>query len=98
MQALLRHKSSQHGEAANILPDQKSTSSEVSKQVQSQGSAIMQLRFDHFDTNVNFFIEISNKSYATFIISKDSEPLLSSYNAGKNLSLVWNKEVQLRQR
>ncbi|CAK8531605.1 unnamed protein product [Lathyrus sativus] len=44
IQALLRHKSLQRGVAANILSDQKSTSSEVSKLVQPQGSAIMQLR------------------------------------------------------
>ncbi|CAI8590040.1 unnamed protein product [Vicia faba] len=51
IQALLRHKSLQRGAAANILPDQKPTSSEVSKQVQPQGSAIMQLR-EKFNTCV----------------------------------------------
>jgi hypothetical protein len=55
MQALLRLKLLQRGVAANNLL-QKSTSTEVNRQVQPQGSAIMQLRFVNFCRYVNFLI------------------------------------------
>jgi hypothetical protein len=72
MQALLRLKLLQRGVAANNLL-QKSTSSEVNKQVQPQGSAIMQLRFVNFYRYVNFlipFVVDTILSWTSFVIAR----------------------------